>query len=554
MPVDLCRLLLVECRKLHAQLSADLAMFEQTLVLDYLEDDVPTLTKVKSARLRFDSLSASYQEIEEETGGRDPSSSSTAVPLQADWLKLHWNPSGSPIEFFYNCRTTDTTWDSPTEGRVIDFDSVAQGLISFGEQVASLSEAPRASAPSASAGVSPRGEVVGSPVPKRRLGETISTSSHQANLAFDAHADHGAKRATGTLSLTLMDQSSVKEQYVQSNSASVGATFHPTQPDDEVRVVRKPPGQLPWIIFQRASLSLIVLWALGTAWSILTLWFKIDIVSGWQEGDTLQVPELHPLSFSSPALPPFSRPTGLACHTVAPVALISDRYSVHEVRLDGVGTAGSSQFGQIVNACISDSPALRGGGITDLSVECTEDAITHCTVLVLGTHGSTGVRCDLDRVDGEWFPIQSNGSVVELLGGPWRQVAFRGNDGASWALRSDRLALLRPRSGDALLRPEYSLSHHLVRNLTGLHVVPGHSRLGLRGDGRLFAWPAWGGVALSWRLPRGSWQDLCSTGDSLYVLGSMSAEHPRLWRFPLPSPVLAQRPPQAPRWLQVLLR
>eukprot|EP00397_Hematodinium_sp_SG-2012_P005569 GEMP01005589.1.p1 GENE.GEMP01005589.1~~GEMP01005589.1.p1 ORF type:complete len:1000 (+),score=209.10 GEMP01005589.1:68-3001(+) len=62
-----------------------------------------------------------------------------------------------------------------------------------------------------------------------------------------------------------------------SHSASAGATFHPEETVDDGRH-KTPPGQIPWRVFYHGSVTLIVIWTMGTIWSIFSLGFDFNIM------------------------------------------------------------------------------------------------------------------------------------------------------------------------------------------------------------------------------------------------------------------------------------
>jgi len=515
MPANLDALLRHECSQQNAEIRVDLQFFEGSQVQDYLQDDMVTLKKVAAARTRFDTVSQIFLSL---AGERE-----TVNVLPPGWLKLAWNPTGSPLTYYFNCRTGETTWDEPRDkSRICDFVSLEERLASFEAQVRSLSGQSelRKVAGISSSLTSDSGSSASYLAPTHQLAELPPTEGKRGSLLQP---------------LPRTPTSETQTHLLATNNPQAGTTFHPATARAREQSRSRPPGLLPWTTFLTTSVVLMGVWIVGVAWTIAHYSFNIDIHQVIPESSNdFYMPRLLQTDVSATGSPS-SRPVGMACHANLTSLLIAERFAVFDFH-------GSEMTpNEDIAHCLDQNPQFRGLGIKDISVECPNSV---CSAVLLGADGATALRCRL--VQG----FHKNAGTFGLLGGPWQQLALD-EDGTSWGLRNQTLAKLHPRALG--LMPILELNNMEDVTLTAVHVIPGRSVLGLDEGGRLHSWPSWGGPVRSWRLPPTvHWHDFCTLKDEMFVLGSLAGVM-NVWRFALPPAIFITPTNTLPRWLRRLL-
>jgi len=453
-------------------------------------------------------------------------SADPAVQLPV-YLQLEWNPEGDPMSYYYCVETEETLWEAPTQqARFSDLPSLERDVCELGNKVRALarcdlpSSSPLASPPPAARGLA---EAAVAAVRRGSAGEARSAPpSPGSPRQRGAQTDHQAART---------------RTRTRSDATRAGAHL---------------PGQLPWRMVRFGSLMLISVWLIATFGATLGLYGVIVIKYRHpKSSELLPTRGLTPVVLADRWPHRFPRPLGLACSPASgPVALLAEKYAVHELQLDsGDFVVGGSALSPVLERCLSSAPGFRGRGLADVGLDCSGrgGAGGPCSAVLLGADGRQVLRCGLD------LPAAEGAASSKLLGGPWQALAP--SDGrVAWALGSDRVPTqLRPHGSPAgTLVPALDLLEGEAADIAALHVLGNHTLLGLESNGRLHAWPLRGGSVRSWSLPAVdgvSWTGLCATMDRLYLAGAggHAGGEAGVWQTPLPAGLRhAEVPPAEP--------
>uniref|UniRef100_A0A7S1AEB1 WW domain-containing protein n=1 Tax=Noctiluca scintillans TaxID=2966 RepID=A0A7S1AEB1_NOCSC len=323
LPSNLDKLLRVECNRLRAEIAVDLAMFETAQVQDYLDDDLLTLSKVTPTRTRFTTACVQFSNFVTDA---------VAAVQPPDWLQLHWDAQRCPVTYFYNCRTGETTWDTPAEGeRVCDFSSVEQRLATFEAQL----------------------------------------------RAFKAQARDAAQPSNAPESSVML----------ATNSSTVATTFYPATHEESNGSFRRKPGLLPWVAFMRTGVVLGGVWVIGLVWAVAYYSFGVHLFVVNHLGQS------HSPRLSHTGVRPIStaRSLGLACSAQSSGFMV-DRFTVHEFHLE---RETPNNAAGAMAACLLQYPQFRGLGFLDVSLQWAGDSAQFLgadgvTVLNCNLHLGTG--------------------------------------------------------------------------------------------------------------------------------------------------------------------
>jgi len=584
------------CRRLRAEIGEDLERWEADAVKQLMEDDLDRLEAIREMRSQFQEASAEFIRAENSDRTRRASSSSAAGVVrnstgrQRVWLQLEWNPSGHANEFFYNCADGQTTWVRPrsADDRICDLEALRLQINTFADKVVALAGSPSPTAP-----------VLSGPPPVQRVpwppmslspgdGELQAASLDQAvagTVATSAPAisstpswyppssavERGCLSSIGVSAgqaRTSTGFSGVEESPAQEprfgggeavcfpeaspffgHDSDTRDTFYPRSQERTRRLhERRLPGQMPWLTFAHGSYALLGVWTFGTLWCVLNVCgIDVRLEPVPSNDDPINLATTPDVAFAGSWPHPFFRPRSLACNPDrAYMALVAERYAVHELRLDGVRSAARPALVE----CLLRYPEFQASGFQSITIVCSDLAAVvsrSCDAVLLGASGRDALRCTLD--DNMQATKHTLAARLTLHGGPWR--ALVATDGAMfWGLREgSALAKLGQRHGvvDELV-PQLEVPHAVHSNFTHLHVHgagPGAFLLALDSGGHLRAWPLDGGRALAWRLPAvgkaASWTAMCTTMDALHVLGGPlhAAGEASVWRIPLPPELLA---------------
>lgn len=218
-------------------------------------------------------------------------------------------------------------------------------------------------------------------------------------------------------------------------------TFHPRR--DGRRESQRPPGQVPWMMFLSASIAVGSVWIGGIGSFViaplrslttnLTMYLFPEL--GQEVGYRLTGAKLVLASGQWPNRPLPVHATGLSCHSgYGPVALIAERYVVHEVPLNGGHNKdGENELSRTlpphvehsIDSCLAQEPAFHSVGIQGVSLECSGPG--RCAALLLGATGVQALLCPLNVsgasrfVAGNWqlptAPVTVQlGSTMEATG------------------------------------------------------------------------------------------------------------------------------------------
>mmetsp|Transcript_115930 Transcript_115930/g.328062 ORF Transcript_115930/g.328062 Transcript_115930/m.328062 type:complete len:1048 (-) Transcript_115930:133-3276(-) len=597
LPESLRVLLVEDCLRTQARLLADLRRWETPEVAELLmsgSDEASTVRELRSIRDRFDNIVADL--AEETLAGRGDRELEITGDGRPVWLRMEYNPCGSPMIFYYSLESAETLWERP-EGdvRFSDMQSLQELLATLGEQALALSGHPRGTS--------------------ARSFHEAAMPAYAAGLA-EALADDGRKDPS-------MDQSFGGREAAQLHRGGVrtfegedsflprgggGDTVEPTQVAARAtaavdaraaraaKVVRRP-GKLPWYTVRLGSLWLVAMWVVLTIRSF----YRYSVYDGHTAtGEDLEA-HLSKAALLGDLAHPFLEPLGLACHpTLGNRALLAERYGVHEVELEpsgggkgaltGVGI--SAAVSQAVAACMSTGKGLQARGIAGLSLRCSggladggsDGAPQDCVALLSAADGRSLHRCPVPAARGAGEPAPHAQRFTLLGEGSWRgaadSVAVAASPGSVWAIGPKAVTLLGPTPGlestrvsslstsgqgkssrtesTSILAPRLELPSEVrfssvadgvvtvSHNVTQLLDL-GRVLLGVGPDGLLRAWNlAEGGPARAWHLPTGvRWGGgLCAAAGALYLAGSeapgkMAGSRAGVWRLDMPVELMA---------------
>eukprot|EP00928_Gymnodinium_smaydae_P032734 TRINITY_DN23630_c0_g1_i1.p1 TRINITY_DN23630_c0_g1~~TRINITY_DN23630_c0_g1_i1.p1 ORF type:complete len:1018 (+),score=167.07 TRINITY_DN23630_c0_g1_i1:166-3219(+) len=207
------------------------------------------------------------------------------------------------------------------------------------------------------------------------------------------------------------------------HSEAAAQTFHPRQ--DGFRESRKPPGQVPWLIFRNASAVIVAVWLLGvlnyTIIEPIQMFISNSPVSPYDGRPPVAVlhaapgelPQtstaaVHPLASAGM---PWSGTIAIACREGSSSAgslLMLERFAVYELSLDpgAIAFSGDPNGGAVVvqsplrrqddiDGCLEAAPSFRAAGLSSLRIICSAGG--DCDAVVLLNQRGGRLRCRIPR-------------------------------------------------------------------------------------------------------------------------------------------------------------
>jgi len=531
LPPSLRALLVAECRGLRADVQQDLSRWESPEVASLLEYEPATMEAIGQLRRRYEAAMEEGTRVEEDSSSQLPSPDADMPPQSIVWLKLEWNPYGTPMEYFYCCETGEYLWDEPEpSSRISEVWIVEQQLEALIEKLEMLQRgaqrsdfSPPGQHPDQDVPATRAGGPIGEPA---RSGELVDVSNHLSSASLGTDASLLEGRFGGHEAIDLRERGSGSTFYGHDQDTS--ATFHPVCEVHDPDRLRYKPGQIPWRTVMQGSMVLLM------AWLFVLGLLTANIITGqnWKEfPDEFFEPRLldrfQPVRVNSWPHP-FFRLTGLACHPrLGPMVLASEKYAVHRLDLEVVDGDSSARVSDrpMLAPCLEQALSFLGRGLADISVGCSEALGGDCSAVILGADGRSALLCSLDQGNSRKTPTR-----IDIFGGQWRSLATSTLD-MFWALGDEGPVQLSPQ-----WTPQLDLGHPAGARLTRLHVLGGHTVLGLAGDGRLYAWSLRDGAKFEWLLPgHVAWNGVCVTGDRLLLAGIPDGNRTAgLWQAEVP--------------------
>jgi len=559
------------CRAFQDELQLDFNMWKKAARSDQVEMDDCIKNAIKRLELEFDDACSALGKVGMEAEAVceiTPSFVVEAKPTKVHtcWLRLEWNPSGAPLEYFYEPNTEETKWEPPpSTERVCDFITLGERVGEFRRRIEKLGRLPTAEGIEVTTIVEQPEEITlqtelieepgqtatgGSRLPRdsKSLLSRTSTcepfdstviSSQSSTLAPTGDSTSGEPaRAAGEDTTTggrgSQQPSSLERNEVLQSSAGAAARLHQESvnpnrvPTFGATRHRKPPGQLPWNTFWGGSCALLLVWVMSTIWTICSLWFGLSVPLV-PLGNMLAPDQLEPVLVETGSWPHhFFTPRGLACHPdLGPILLVAERYGVLELRMDAIDNEPPVPHPQPdVARCLRNDLDFAAGGLSSISLECyplIEDPLasssltprqesgSQCSVLLVSAAGKGAMRCplvhygDLSSATGFKQAHDADGPAsqnMKVYGGPWRQLVA-GNEGKFWALGEESLVQLGLRSGTTSeLVPWHESEEAEASSTTHLHAFLDKAVIGLQVDGKLHAWSQSKRLTKKWILPQ----------------------------------------------------
>eukprot|EP00929_Paragymnodinium_shiwhaense_P035274 TRINITY_DN19063_c0_g1_i1.p1 TRINITY_DN19063_c0_g1~~TRINITY_DN19063_c0_g1_i1.p1 ORF type:complete len:1102 (-),score=267.17 TRINITY_DN19063_c0_g1_i1:100-3405(-) len=487
MPESLRSSLAHLCKSLAEELLGDFARWQSDAVEQLLDDF--TVNAISELRKQFDGAFAMLQR-DASNVFKAPATAAAMDASQDDdvWLQLEWNPSGAPIEYWYNDKTEESLFTMPKlakriattpelERSVNEFVDRAYALAeevteeaAAAREASAREEAARAAAPPAApapptttmssttsyeehstASTFSRPGSSARPPPTMAVSESGSVMSAMSFRVFESDSlGRYSGPAGGSHRGVQLSENATCRHHALGNNPAAGDTFHPHeqrihphQRHEQSQSTRRP-GVLPWQTFQQATLVLICIWAVGVGWSVARLGFNFDI--------PLPKPEPHPeLAWLATPLPlrrlgdvawphELFEPRGIACHPrLGDTAFVADAYGVHRVDLrDGAAaTHERPRMQPALGACFASSKSFQANGVRGITAQCEDGTsaapatagLSRCVVSLLSSSGLEALQCSV-RANATHLIEESEGQLVRLRGGPWRLLASAPTQGA----------------------------------------------------------------------------------------------------------------------------
>mmetsp|Transcript_43605 Transcript_43605/g.79452 ORF Transcript_43605/g.79452 Transcript_43605/m.79452 type:complete len:887 (+) Transcript_43605:84-2744(+) len=155
---------------------------------------------------------------------------------------------------------------------------------------------------------------------------------------------------------------------------------------DGRRESARPPGQVPWMVFSRASGLMVCVWLIGTVW----YGFK-----SFQAFTVHDVGRAKKLSFkNSLALHDDAEVIGLACHEdYGGAVLVADRFKVWELQASDGHSRHTVLDNPSIDRCLAADPTFLSAGLAGVHLHC-ESAGT-CVAVLESSHYGTFLHCPL---------------------------------------------------------------------------------------------------------------------------------------------------------------
>ena len=498
------------------------------------------------------------------------------------WLKLEWNPSGMPIDYFSCVETGQTVWTRPLEpDRVIELRDLEAQLDNFAEKVKALEQLTAQCLGASAAFPEPGGAFLADPLastvepfPSALEGGASSSSSwshlqtlpEAASVLSAGLGRRPEEEEDGPAQETRFggreSVQSAEGSAFFSTSAAAATTFHPHRPSTRqeeaaTRPHRRPPGRMPWSTFREASLVLMVVWGVGLLWCFIRIFLDIDRPT-WHRPDAELLGALGPaveagleLVFAGPWPHAHFQPEGgLACHDSLGAVLVAERYGVYELPLRN-RSLGAPRAA--LEACLAQDPDFQSRGLRGVAMRCPAGmGEPACDAVLLGVHGAGALRCPLSE-----GALGEPAARLAARSGSWRSLGS-GDVGGLWALREagDALVWLQPQLGSEVeLAPRLELPLGVLGGARWAQALPAGVVLGLAPGGKLQAWAPRCDVghgreepALLWALdlPKDvEWAGLCVTGAGAAYLASGPSQRGHqeagVWRVDLPGELRGRR-------------
>jgi len=580
----------------------------------------------------------------EDRGGCSCASATTASPgSRSPWVKLHgYSDSGVEAPYLYDPDSGDVA-HLPSEQRARQQERAngAMRTITFAEE-----EVDRYCAANARGSASSNQGLPGEHQERAVAGPGFICCSPEGNehheLGFDdaatPMADARPPECTGR-SLDPQHNGPAGAIPAAPGHAFTPMSFLPENPacvgDREIVTGhdRLAPGELPWKLFWTATMLLVALWSLGLLLPFgavrelmtrpLTAELRVEEISRSKRSagehflvgtDPSGLPEYIPESDVDPSLPELPegeliratwpghsgfQPRALSSAPFGNQLVVADDFGVYAGRLgvelepqggrEAVGRSLRASSGKPVPTVhFKHAPpcaALEGQALKDISVVCSREESSACSVLVLHAHGRRLVECPLRHIVAPGSVLSASPVVAEMARGRDRGLAASTIPSVNWVISSDWLhshrehrnehvesvavnnkcldsafhpnkvgcvvvgttsgrivQLRRHFTNETQLVPERAVQQwsHAVEH-GSLHVCPNGIVVALSKKTSSIQAFAHAGKAIGeWRLPQGvDWMMLSGAGEYLYLLGRENATEVKLFRFPMPQELWA---------------
>lgn len=503
------------CLQLKVEIETELRAWGNHRVLCFFDSQDVILEEVEDMRFLWDQT---VRDLDIAMSDAASEAHEATVGWQNLWLRLEWDPSGSPVEFFYKVETAESKWTQPQDSgdHISDIRSLGQRLDMFAHNVQALADS-RGDSSSPAAGES-----------RERASSTEMLSSALSGAQGIAQS---LPQQTSDEGVNARDEASI---HSAPRYRMAEAPFFPHQRSNAELRSRRPPGQIPWNTFLQGSLLLIAVWSIGTLWTVVSVIFQSEIIL---------VPSETPAFVrivDGPWPSAYYKPVGMACSpALGELALIVGKFSVHIIGLDG---EREHHMAPALTECLAASPDFHAAGISDVSLNCSaaNSPSPTCAAWLLSSSGKRALKCDFvmsnDAYAGAGDMQIAGWKEFDLHGGPWRSIAFS-RGGQLISMEKGRLVQMRMGLNNrSEFLPHRQLPHVMPHDTFQFHVLPSSKTIALGPHGHLSAWDSAGERIAVWHKGLHSWMGTCASARSVFALSSHFGSV-KLWEMHLPGVV-----------------